>query len=134
MATITYNAVDRGSLLSGHTEGTHYTIEFGAQSIERSIKRDNARSTALGGRVETLRNRKEIHWNIGTDHIEHADLPVWYEFMDSVDAGEAFKLDPYGTAATPDAPRDVILEGNPTESRVGAIKVYTIRFRVREIL
>ena len=131
MPYVTYTAVDRGTLLAAHTAGESYTIEFDAQVLQRSQKRQNHQRTAMGGRTETLRVRKEIYWDVPTDFILQADLPEWYEFLDSVDAGETFTLDPYGTVASPDDPLTVELEGNPSEPREGSIKIYKIQFRAK---
>lgn len=131
MPYVTYTAVDRGSLLAAHTAGQVYTIEFDAQTLQRSQKRQNHTRTAMNGRTETLRLRKDVTWDVTTVFIEYVDLPEWYEFLDSVDAGETFTLDPYGTVATPDNPLTVELDSDPSEPREGSGKIYSIQFRAK---
>ena len=132
MASVTYTALR--SIIAGHTSGTAYTIDFNAQVLDRSKKAVSNKSQSLGGQTEILRVRKDVFWAVTSDYITEADRPQWEEFLDSVDAGEAFTFDAYGTSASPDNAISVELDSADYDvKRVDAIQYYTFTFKVREL-
>lgn len=134
MAYVTYTAVDRGSLVSGHSDGTSYSLDFRAASINRARGRDAEESVSLSGKTETLFNRQDKTWTITTTHVEDADFGQWEEFLDSVAGGESFTLDPYASgAASPSDPKTVVLVGDPTEPHAGQTLKRRISFKAREV-
>ena len=74
-----------------------------------------------------------MFWRLTSDLITHANLAYWYEFLDSVDAGETFVLDPYGTVASPDTLINVKLDGDPSEPRINSTMNYRVTFKAREV-
>ncbi len=112
--------------------GQSYDIEFSARQLERSVRVDRKVQTALGGQRETLLNRRDVFWDIGTRIIDESELAQWREFLASVEGGETFTLDPYGTIASPDNPVACVLDRpDYSERRVSSVKRYTIAFRVK---
>lgn len=134
MAYVTYTAVDRDSLVSGHSAGTSYDLDFRAASIARPRKRDVEASVSLSGKTETLFNRQDKVWSITTTLVSDADYAQWEEFLDSVAAGEPFTLDAYASgAASPSDPKTVVLVGDPTEPHEAKTMKRRISFKAREV-
>lgn len=131
MASVTYTALR--SIIAGHSSGTDYTIDFNAQALDPSYKVVKNTSQSLGGQTEVMRVRKDAFWDITSDYLEQADLAQWKEFLDSVDAGEAFTFDAYGTSASADNPISVErVDDDGAPKRIQA-QLYTISFKVREL-
>lgn len=131
MTAILYTAVDRGTLASGHTDGTAYELETSSHKLDLVRTEEGSESVAQDGTTEKTLDRIQRGWNVLTDFIDEADRPSWDEFIDSVAAAEVFTFDAYGTIASADNAQTVIMDGEPKWSRVGASKVYQLSFRVR---
>lgn len=122
--------------LVGYKRGLNqqYSHEFDAQELTRSAEVTRRQSKSLSGVVETLRHRREAFWQIELTPIAKADLLRWREILHSIDAGEAFTFDPYGTIASPDAPLSCDLVADSyIERRESYSSYFTIAFRVREV-
>jgi len=129
MTTITYTA--KRDIASGHTAGTNYTIEFGAEKLARSQKVIRHQNASLGQLRETVYLGRDQYWDVTTDFIDESDLPFWREWFASVAGGELFAFDAYGTIAVPDNQENVLLDTETyRESRVGMLRTYRIDFRV----
>lgn len=112
--------------------GQSYNLESGMQQLTRDARTIRKEQESLGGSVETLLQRRIVAWNVKTDILEESALAQWREFHASVESGETFTFDPYGSAASPDKPVSCIMDSDSyTESRLGASKLYEISFRVR---
>lgn len=103
MGTITYIAVDRGRLTAGHSEGTAYTIEVDFERHDDSSDRKSDEIVSLSGKSKFTRfHRKDVFASFSTVWIDSESLQLqMIELADSLDAGEEFIVDPYGTIATP---------------------------------
>jgi len=130
MASVTYTA--KRNISSGHTLSTQYTMDFTMSRADRRHNVYNRQSESLNGTRETLRYYGSEFYDITVNEIEHADLPLWREFIESVDGGETFTIDIYGTEASPDNPVTATLESNYyAEQRIQTTLYYNISFRVR---
>lgn len=129
MSVFTYTA--RRNLIAGHTAETSYSLETSAQASNPTLKNIGPRVVAMGGQTSGLLHRIEEGRQVKTGFIQDADLPAWREFLDSVAAAEIFNFDEYGTIASPDNPRQAIVEGSPTIARVGAIRIWEITITLR---
>lgn len=118
MAVITYNAVDRGDLVSGHSEGTEYTIEIPfTEWTPRNKKKGNTVSSLSGVKHHVLHyiERSFSFRTLGTDDTNL--IASLDELFSSVAAGEVFTIDPYGTVANPDVTFSVQVNGDHRVSR-----------------
>jgi len=131
MPAFTYTA--KRSLINGHVIDTVYSIDINARSIARSSSVKSKTKKSLGGQTETIVQSRDINWSISLNGITELDLPAIREFLDSVDAGESFVFDPYGTVAIPDNPISVKARAGYTESRQGFSDYFVIGFGVYEI-
>jgi hypothetical protein len=120
-------------VLQGHVRGLNQLyaidIEFGKADRRADVRR--RRNVAVGGAVETVLQRRDVLWSLTTDFIAEAGLAQWREFLASVEGGESFVVDPYGTAAAPDTPLVVSLESDSYQENRVAPRQYTIDFTVR---
>jgi len=117
-----------------HGSGQSYNLETASWKVDPVRKPViAARNDALDGSRETLRHRADKFWLITTDVIHRDNLKYWEEFFASIEAGELFTLDPYGTISTPDNPVSVeIEEGSYTPKMVGnSVYHNQFTFRVR---
>lgn len=131
MAYVTYTALRK--IISGHSASTSYTIDFGATEMTPILDLKNSYNIALDGTTEGVLDRTDDRWRVRTNHIDSADVDQWKEFFASVAAAESFAFDAYGTSVSPDNEQTVILEGNPTFTRVSTIDKFNISFNVRVI-
>lgn len=131
MSSITYTAV-RG-IISGHSSGTDYSLDFDAQRLDSSHKEFLDESRALDGTTEALLHRIEAHWRITSHVLTESERSSWLEFLKSTAAREAFTFDPYGTSASPDNPFIVRRRGEWVESRQAGARLYTFTFTVVEV-
>lgn len=130
MPSVNYQALR--SIMSGHTKYTLYDLDFTAQTLSEAHPRTITQNTSLGGLVETVFHRADVRWSIVSTPILETgtDWEQWMEFLASVQAGEEFTFDAYGTAASPDNAITVVLIGSATYQRVGASRYVNIAFRV----
>lgn len=122
--------------IQGHLRGLdqQYSIEFTPRRLERRVNVKRKRNISIGGAVETILQRREVFWELNSGRLLEADLPQWREFLASVEVGESFTFDPYGTLAAPDAPFACLLESeNYAEDRIGVTRRYIIPLRFRRL-
>lgn len=132
MAHITYTAIDRGELISGHSALTEYSFDFGLASFNRSSTRKQNTVTAINGDSMTTLLHIKHAYSIQTrpsNVPEFADN--FREFLSSVAAGEAFTLDPFGVVGAADTPKAVKLAGDYSEA-MSQGKYITFSFGVVE--
>lgn len=105
MSVVTYTAVDRGRLVSGHSELTEYSFEMPVSSVSMSAQNQGTVQKSLSGkRFHTLHNieRSTSLTTILIHRIQESDvIDQIEEFLSSVAAGETFQIDLYGSLAFP---------------------------------
>lgn len=130
-------AVSAGPSISitGYKRGLNqsYSLEFGGNRLDRSVKVQRSEALPMGGGApEVLLYRRETFDEITTTWITEAQLLQWREFMASVEGGEVFTYDKYGTVAVPVSPKQATLASTEySEAREGMDFVYRITFTVR---
>lgn len=134
MANITYFAVDRGKLISGHSEGTEYNLDVPISNFQESTRRKQKTITSLSGQNTTILHHIIRRASVSTSPSEEtAVIDGMREFLDSVAGGEVFQIDLYGSSATPLDPKNYRLEGNYSESLVDITGFYKFSFKVKEV-
>lgn len=130
MANVTYTALR--TIASGHTANTEYSLDFEPSKLDRSRMMDIKRKQSIDGTIETLRYSGLVYWDITANELDTTNLGYFREFLDSVEAGETFVFDAYGTDASPDNPINCKLDSHRyRESRIGTVHLYRITFKVR---
>ncbi len=131
MGYLSYYAVDQGRLVSGHSEGTEYIIEIDFERYDPSSTRKINEIRSLSGKKFTRFHRKDLGGGLTTiwqdDPAIHAAMD---EFADSIDAGEEFIVDPYGTPLEPDTPMTVSLKGEVQKTRYKKMERWKYTFNV----
>lgn len=121
-------------MIKGHKRGLNetYSIEAGLSVADRSVKVvRNSRQPLGGGPPETLLHRREIFLDVRTTSLEEVVMPQWREFLASVEGGESFTFDRYGSLATPVEPKTVELASDSYAEAREFMFRYRISFRVR---
>lgn len=125
MTVITYTAKRR--LIPSHTANTLYTIEPSLMAINEMARIKRHSLTSIGGVRKTVHWHTENRWDITTDELSNDDVQLWREFYASVESGEAFTFDPYGTPDVPGNPFSAVLIGNTfAPKRKGKESVFTL--------
>ncbi|MDT8382992.1 MAG: hypothetical protein RRB22_01100 [Gammaproteobacteria bacterium] len=131
MTTVNYTA--KRSIIAGHVADDTYDLDMKAGKNNRLPETDKEQHESVGGRLEIIRYKQSIEFDVTTIRILSTDLPAWYEFLDSTDGGEVFTFDRYGTAAVPVDPISVKRVGDYKEARHGTTMTFRISFRVRAV-
>jgi len=90
-----------------------------------------------GGAPETLLYRRETFVDLTVigptgDGLTEAMMPQWREFLASVEGGETFTLDRYGTIAIPvEAKLAMLASEEYMEERVASMRIYKLSFQAR---
>lgn len=107
-------------------------MDFTASRIQRRHQTINKIPRAIDGTQEVLRYRGDVLYDVTVNEVPHATMPLWREFLESVDGGEQFTFDAYGTIASPDNAEFCVMDTNAyTEQRIQSTMIYNISFRVR---
>jgi len=131
MGTISYIAVDRGRLTAGHSEGTSYTIEVDFELHDDSSDRKVSEPVSLSGKRFTLFHRKDIFESFSTLWVDDLARQLQMkELADSLDAGEEFVVDPYGTIAVPVEPITGHLKGVIKKQRYKKMERFKYNFSI----
>lgn len=134
MSAIQYTAIDRGDLVSGHTENTVYTFDVPLKSFNRSIKRKQNTATSLSGRRLTTLHHIKNTYKLQTAPVnDSAVLASMREFMTSVMAGEQFSIDVYGSVAVPNSFSEFVLISDVSETLVDIAGFYSYSMTVEAI-
>lgn len=107
MARVSYTA--QRSLKAGVSAGTAVDFDFNVSDLDRYTKTARSDRASLGGLRQVLRDRTDVGYRVQTLPVLEADFDDFRQFLDSVDGGEAFTFDPYGTLASPVSPATSIL-------------------------
>ena len=113
--------------------GQSYNLEIGVERIDRSIKVDRSMQQPLGGGApEVLFHSRVELVGVRTDFITEAQIKQWREFLASVEGGETFTFDRYGTVAAPVDPRTAMLESaDYSEDRLRGKMTYQLSLKIR---
>lgn len=133
MASVTYTA--KRSLLPGVVANDEVTFDFFVDGLDRRTQPKTTSSRSLSGKQESHRDRTDIVWSVSFSPQLEADFGQIRQFLDSVDGGEAFIFDPYGTAAAPISPLSCVLdkpESGYNERRV-LVDYLTTSTKVRQV-
>lgn len=106
-------------------------ISLTAATLSESVQSFPA--VSLSGRQETTFHRRDTYYQLNINRLSASTLPPLRSFLHSVEKGETFTLDRYGSAAVPDDPVSVIAEPGFTEQRSGFDDYYTVSMKVREV-
>lgn len=102
MTAVTYTA--KRSLIPGHSANTSYSIDLPVVTMPVSRQVDRERQQSISGNRETIRFYACELWDV-TLAVQYGTAAAQVkEFLDSVEAGEPFTFDPYGSANTPHNP------------------------------
>lgn len=101
MPVITYTAKNRGELVSGHTAGSTYQIQFNLQAYPRRREIRGSMEQTNNGTPEGWFQANVFSWGLVTDRVFEAAIQNWEEFFSSVLNGESFTIDLTGTIASP---------------------------------
>lgn len=108
MASVTYTAASRATLVASHVVGTSYSIDLKLRSFGTSLDMPKTVHAPLNGAPETvLRSATRIiSASLSWPDANNEDVE---EFLWSIAGGELFTFDAYGTVASPDDPLDVMI-------------------------
>jgi len=111
-----------------------WSMDITASSLTEKWPTKKDTQVALDGTTETIYHRRDRVWDYASDLISRANLTAayWYEMTDSINGGETFVFDPYGTIASPDNPVNAIMVGVPRFRSVGSLFA-RVSFTVREL-
>jgi len=118
-----------------------YNLEFYSEKVDRSVMvKRSVQQPMGGGAPEVLTYRRDTFIDVTVlgplgALLTEAQMPQWREFLASVEGGELFTFDRYGTIAAPVEPANAILETTDyTEERIvgaGNAGSYKLSFKVR---
>jgi len=129
MAAITYTAIDRGDLITGHSELTEYSFDVPVEQFQKNTRREQSTVSSLSGRRVTTLHRLDTTFTVSTvETDDQTSIDNMREFLSSVAAGEEFTIDVFGSVLTPDNPITFKLDGDYGE-RLNIIS-YSFNFKV----
>lgn len=125
-------AVGPSVTLTGYKRGYNqaYAFDFGISMGTKQMRTKKKEHQPIGPSApEVIYWRTEKFVRVQTGLIQEAALPVWEEFLASVQGGETFLFDRYGTVASPIEQKTCILSSpDISEERDGPL--YPGRYRV----
>jgi hypothetical protein len=97
MSLVQYTAINRGSLISGHVEGTEYSFDLPFASKTTEIKRQGVPAVSLSGKRFYTGHRVETSISLTTAPLHIASQSAINESVEemfmSVASGEMFEID-----------------------------------------
>lgn len=130
--SLTTEAAGPAVTILGYKRGLNqtYSVDFNLEMADRASKAKRTSHQPLGGgRPEVLFFHSDVLLHVRTGVILEANIKQWREFLSSVQGGELFTLDRYGTAASPVESKNCILTTEEyTEAREGTL--YPGRYRI----
>ena len=119
--------------------GSSYSLDLILEQASIAREVDSTVVKSLGGAQETIERTRDRYHNITIGSIariptagETTARQVVQAFMESVQAGETFSLDIYGSVATPSDAVNVIADAGYSFSPVSN-NLFTTSLRVREV-
>ncbi len=113
--------------------GLSYDLALSVTSAQLSESVQSSNPISIGGNQETIFGRRDTFFALRIIRLTASLLPALRNFLHSVEKGETFTLDRYGSAAAPDDPIDVIATPGFTEARQGVDDYYTVSINVRQV-
>jgi len=141
VTAVTYVATR--SVTGAHVAGNTYSLDLPCLIATPGDSRQPnvVTNEALSGARETFRFHAIKSYDIQLLPLTGTKLAQVLEFLDSVEAGESFQFDMYGSVATPVAPVAASLEtAGYTQTRYqsvgqgGANDYFTMNFKVRTVI
>lgn len=108
MTAVSYTA--KRSLIAGHTVNTVYYLDLPVVSMPIQRNVDRERQQSLNGNRETITFYRCEIWDVSLANMSGTLAAQVKEFLDSVEDGEGFTFDPYGSANTPNNPLPAEIE------------------------
>lgn len=134
--------VARRSLAPGHIVDTPYTLILPSLSrCQLGRDRRTSRKVSMSGAAETLFYFAKRTWQVQTEPVLLDEAQTLIEFLDSIDDGQSFTFDPYGSPDSRSSSCAVVvsddqgytLERVRTRGRSGADDYFEFSFGVREL-
>ena len=119
--------------------GTQYNMDVVLEQADDSRVIDSTVVKSLGGQQETIEVNRDTMLAITLGSIariptagETIAKQIATEFLESIQAGETFSLDVYGSVAVPDQPKNYIADAGYRFNRAGN-NLFTTSLNLREI-
>lgn len=112
-----FSYVAKRELISGHSVDAVYDVDYSLIVKDRDRDTKKSESKALDGTRETILYRQKTIFTVST-RLNSTAILQWREFMASIEGGEAFIFDEYGTVAQPDNGINCRIIDSSRESRV----------------
>jgi len=113
--------------------GENYSLEFSARAINQGDEVTSNKIMSISGNQETIfQRRDEIH-DININQLSLSDLPRIRSFMRSVEAGETFIYDAYGSLSAPVNSINVVAEPGIKEQRQGTENNFIVPLKMRAV-
>ena len=111
--------------ITGYVRGKYveYSLEWGAPKLDQKEEEKVHDSVAEDGSYERSFIRMDSGWMVDSAFIKPDAQAQYNEFRHSVNRGETFTFDAYGTVATPDNPQTVKLKKITGPRRVGSSRM-----------
>lgn len=113
--------------------GTQYSLDVVLADESQSTDMDVSVFKSLSGNQETIERSRAITHAVTLGSILHTEKPTLFNFLESVQAGETFSLDIYGSVASPDDPVNVIADAGYQFARINHSNLYNVAMNVREV-
>lgn len=132
MSIFTYTA--RRELSPGTSDLESVTRDFRLLSRRLTRRVQVRQNTSLSGSVESILLRSEKHYSCQSQSIEPRSLDEarMLEFLASVENGELFTFDRYGSVAAPDSPVSCLMVSKVFPEAEQAKKFHRYAFVIRE--
>jgi hypothetical protein len=134
--------VSRRNLAPGHVVDTPYTLMLPSLTkCDIGRDRKSFRQVSMSGAVETGFYYSKRTWAVQTEPVAMDDARLIIEFLSSIDDGQSFTFDPYGTPDRRSADCFVVISDDQgfTQERLikrglgGADDYFQFSFGVREL-
>lgn len=129
MASVSYAA--QRSLKGGVSVNDSIDFDFQVSSLDRTTKPIRGQQVSLSGWQETIRDRTDIQFKVATVAVLEASFDDFRQFLDSVDGGEFFTFDPYGTIAVPVDPQNCVMVSKGYKEKRVSQRYLSVSFTVR---
>lgn len=114
-------------------EGVEYDLDLILNQYDQSDRPIAHPVIAIGGNQETTFERRDVFHNFTIINKQRENLSAIKNFFRSVEKGESFTFDPYGTTDNPDTQSIVKADPGYRPKRNGTNDEFTISMKVREV-
>lgn len=129
MAAVSYIA--KRNLKGGVSVDDPIDFDFEVSQVNRATKPIGGSQVSLSGYEETVRDRTDEFYTLVTVPVLEASFDDFRQFLDSVDGGEMFTLDPYGTIASPVQAMNCIMAQKGYKEKRVSQRYLSVSFKVR---